>query len=179
MSTTIITKHNDTTGNAPITLAHGETAINIADQKMWVGDSSNSPILLVQTNPAFVVEPTSVSATAATGTVNYDVGTQSVVYYTSNASANWTLNLRWNSSTSLDSQLSTGENVTVAFMVTQGATAYYNNVLKIDGTTVTPVWQGGAAPTFGNASSIDVYTYCIVKTGSATFKVFASITQFK
>ena len=82
------------------------------------------------------LEKVTVSATAATGTINYDVTTQSVLYYTSSAAANWTLNLRGNGSTSLDTLMATGESVTVAFLVTQGGTAYYNNVLQIDGTAV-------------------------------------------
>jgi hypothetical protein len=126
-----------------------------------------------------VAEVATVSATAATGTINYDVSTQSVLYYTSNASANWTLNLRFSSGTSLNTAMSTGQAVTVVHLVTQGATAYYNSVVTVDGAANTPKWQGGAAPTAGNASSIDVYTYTIVKTGSAAFTVFASQTQFK
>ena len=64
--------------------------------------------------------------------------------------------------------------------MTNGGTAYYNNVVQVDGTTtgVTTRWQGGAAPTSGNASSIDVYTYTIIKTGSATFTVLASQTRY-
>jgi hypothetical protein len=75
--------------------------------------------------------------------------------------------------------MATGESMSVTFMVTQGATAYYNSAVQVDGSSVTPKWQGGTAPTSGNASGIDVYTYVIVKTGSAAFTVFASQTQFK
>lgn len=125
-----------------------------------------------------IAEVATVSATAATGTINYDVTTQNVLYYTSNASANWTVNLRGSSGTSLNTLMSTGQMITVVFLVTQGATAYYNNALQIDGSSVTPKWQGGTAPTSGNASSIDAYTYTIVKTGSAAFTVFASQTKF-
>lgn len=124
------------------------------------------------------LEKVTVSATAATGTINYDVTTQSVLYYTSNAAANWTVNLRASSGTSLDSVMATGESITVAFLVTQGSTPYYNNALQVDGNAVTPKWQGGTAPTSGNASSIDAYVYTIVKTGAATFTVFASQTKF-
>lgn len=124
-------------------------------------------------------EITTISATAATGTINYDVTTQSVLYYTSNASANWTVNFRGSSGTSLDTLMSTGEAMTVAFLVTQGSTAYYNSAVQVDGNSVTPKYQGGTAWTAGNASSIDAYTYTIVKTGSATFTVFAAQTQFK
>lgn len=123
-------------------------------------------------------ETATVSATAATGTINYDVTTQSVVYYTSNASANWTVNFRGSSGTSLNTLMSTGQSVTVAFLVTQGATAYYNSAITIDGSSVTPKYQGGTAYTSGNASSIDAYVYTIIKTGSATFTVLASQTKF-
>jgi hypothetical protein len=124
-------------------------------------------------------EVTTISAIAATGTIDYDVTTQSVLYYTTNASANWTVNIRGNGTTSLNTLMSTGQALTVVFLVTQGATAYYNNALTIDGSSVTPKYQGGTAPTSGNASSIDAYSYTIVKTGSAAFTVFAAQTQFK
>ena len=124
------------------------------------------------------LELVTVSATAATGTINYDVTTQSVLYYTSNASANWTVNFRASSGTSLDTAMATGEAITVVFLVTQGATAYYNNAVTIDGSSVTPKYQGGTAWTSGNASGIDAYSYTIVKTGSAAFTVFASQTKF-
>lgn len=123
-------------------------------------------------------EVASVSATAATGTINYDLATQPVVYYTASASANWTLNVRWNSTTSLNSILQTGQSVTLAFMVTQGSTAYYQTAFQIDGASVTPKWQGGTAPSAGNASSVDAYVFSILKTGSATYTVFASQTKF-
>ena len=124
-------------------------------------------------------EVATVSATAATGTINYDVTTQSVLYYTTNASANWTVNFRGSSGTSLNTLMSTGQALTVVFLVSQGATAYYNNAVTIDGTSVTPKYQGGTAWSSGNASGVDAYSYTIVKTGSATFTVFASQTQFK
>lgn len=123
-------------------------------------------------------EVVTVSATAATGTINYDVTTQSVLYYTTNASGNFTMNFRGSAGTSLDTLLSTGQSVTVAFLNTNGGTAYYNSAVQVDGSSVTPKWQGGTAPTSGNASSIDIYVYTIIKTGSATFTVAASQTRF-
>jgi len=136
---------------------------------------STSTLAGILTNAA---EVATISATAATGTINYDITTQSVLYYTSNASANWTTNFRASSGTSLNTAMSIGQSVTVAFLVTQGSTAYYNNVVQVDGSSVTPKWQGGTAPTAGNASSIDAYTYTIVKTGSAAFTMFAAQTRF-
>ena len=79
----------------------------------------------------------------------------------------------------MNTAMTTGQSITVAFLVTTGATAYYNNVVQVDGSTVTPKWQGGTAPTAGNASSVDIYTYTVFKTGNAAFTVFASQTQFK
>ena len=75
--------------------------------------------------------------------------------------------------------MSTNQSVTVVFLVTQGATAYYNSAVTIDGTSVTPKYQGGTAWSSGNASGVDAYSYTIIKTGSATFSVFAAQTQFK
>jgi len=126
----------------------------------------------------YIVEPTTISATAATGTINYDVGTQSIVYYTTNASANWTINLRASSSATLNSLMSTGQTITVTFLATQGATAYYNSAVTIDGSAVTPKWQSGIAPNAGNINSIDSYTYAIIKTGNAAFTVIASQTRY-
>ena len=125
-----------------------------------------------------IAEVDTISATAATGTINFDITTQSVLYYTSNASGNWTLNFRGSSGTSLNTLMATGECISATFLVTQGSTAYYNSAVTIDGTSVTPKWQGGSAPTSGNASSVDCYTYVIQKTGSATYAVLASQTKF-
>jgi hypothetical protein len=124
-------------------------------------------------------ERTTVSATAATGTVNYDASTQGVLYYTTNASANWTLNIRGTSGITLSSILAVGDAITVTHLVTQGATAYYNSAVQVDGSSVTPKWQGGTAPTSGNASSVDAYVYTVVKTAATpTYTVFASQTKF-
>jgi len=125
-----------------------------------------------------IAEVDTISATAATGTIQYDITTQSVLFYTSNASGNWTVNFRGSSGTSLNTQMSTGQSISATFLVTQGSTAYYNSAVTIDGTSVTPKWQGGTAPTSGNASSIDSYTYVIQKTGSATYVVLAAQTKF-
>lgn len=126
-----------------------------------------------------ILEKATISATAATGTINYELLTNgAVTYYTSNASGNWTLNLRGNSSTTLNSIMSTGQSLTVAFLVTQGSTAYYQSGLQVDGSSVTPKWQGGTAVSAGNTSSVDIYSVTIFKTGDATFSAFASQTKF-
>jgi len=124
-------------------------------------------------------ERTTVSATAATGTVNFDAATQSVLYYTTNASANFTLNVRASSGATLSSMLAVGDSITVVFLNTNGTTAYYPTAYQIDGVAVTPKWQGGTAPGAGNASSIDAYSLNIIKTAATpTYTVFASQTRF-
>jgi hypothetical protein len=119
-------------------------------------------------------------ASAATGTINLDVNTASIWYYTSNATANHTINVRGDGSTTLSSLLAVGDSITVVWANTNGTTAYYPSAFQVDGSSVTPKWQGGTAPTAGNASAIDVYSYVIVKTAATpTYTVFASQTQFK
>ena len=134
------------------------------------------------TKPILVapMERTSVSTSAATSTVTIDVNTASTLYITASSTSNWVLNVRGDGSTTLNSLMTTGDSITVAFLATQGATAYYNTSVQIDGTTsgVTTDWQGGSAPVAGNASGIDVYVYNIIKTASATFTVLASQTKF-
>jgi hypothetical protein len=67
-----------------------------------------------------------------------------------------------------------GGSITVSLLVTNGSTAYYASAYQIDGNAVTPKWSGGTAPTAGNASSVDLYSFNIVKTADATFTVFSS-----
>lgn len=143
-------------------------------------DETGSGLAVFNTNPLFTTmrETSTVSAIAASGTINFDTLTQSVLYYTSNASGNWTLNVRGNSGNSLNSIMSNGQAMTIVFAVTQGVTAYYQTALTIDGNSVTPKWQGAAAPTEGNPSGIDTYVLSIIKTASASFTVLESITQF-
>jgi len=124
-------------------------------------------------------EPTTVSGTGAASTINFDVNTQSVYYSTASATANWTVNFRGSSTSTLTSVLANNQTITCTLMATQGATAYYNSLVQIDGSTVTPKWQGGTAPTSGDASSVDVYNYVITKTSTApTYTVLASVTKF-
>jgi hypothetical protein len=125
-----------------------------------------------------VVEKAAISATGLSGTVNYNALDGAVAYITASATGNWTLNLRGDGSTTLNSVLATGDTFTFVVLATQGATAYYQSGMQIDGNSVTPKWAGGTAPAAGNASSIDAYSFVVIKTASATFTVLASQTKF-
>jgi hypothetical protein len=159
------------------TVAGSETLTN----KTLTSAALTAPVITGTASIAQMMESVTVSATAATGTVNYDVLTNgAVTYYTSNASGNWTLNLRGDGSTTMNSVMSTGKSLTVAFLVTNGGTAYYQSGLTVDGTTsgVTVEWQNGTIPAAGNINSIDIYSITLIKTGSATYTVLASQTKF-
>jgi hypothetical protein len=124
-------------------------------------------------------EKWNVAASAATGTISVDLKTAGAWYYTSDATANWTLNFRGDSGATLDSLVGVGESVTVAFLATQGGTAYYASAFQVDGSSVTPLWSGGSAPSAGNADSVDAYIFTIIKTAATpTYEVIASLTQF-
>ena len=149
-------------------IASGATVTTIAGLTLTT-PTANAAVLIAPE------ERTTVSATAAATTVNFDASTQGVLYYTSNATANWTLNVRGSSGATLNSILATGDAITVSFLVTNGSTAYYQTAFNIDGSAVTPKYSGGTAPASGNASSIDVYTYTIIKTAATpTYTVFGA-----
>jgi hypothetical protein len=125
-----------------------------------------------------LLEKATITASAPTSTTNFDVQTQVVQYYTSNATTNFTLNIRGDGSTSLNSVMSTGQSLTIALLVTVGSTAYIPSTIQIDGSTVTPKWVNGTSPTTAYVSGVVVYALTIVKTASATFTVLGSQTRY-
>lgn len=161
-----ITAHNAATTNV-----HG--ILNTADlaTKSYVDGVDQSSLVSPK-------ELTTISAIAATGAIDIDVVTSSIDIRTSNAAANWTINIRGNATTTLNSLMSTGQQISVVFESPQSGTAYYPTALTVDGASVTPKWLGGIAPSSGNINSTDVYVYTIRKTGAATFTALASQNKF-
>ena len=139
-----------------------------------IASSTTYPALKVPN----IVETANTVAGAPASTQTFYLASGAVQYYTSNAANNWTVNFAMSSGTSLNTAMAVGDSMSCTMLTTQGSTAYYNSAVQIDGTSVTPKWQGGTAPTSGNASSIDSYTYVIYKTASATYTVLASQTKF-
>ena len=120
------------------------------------------------------------SSSASTNTINLDTVTAGTLYFTGSASSNHVINVRHSSNTSLNNVLTTGDSITVVWLNTNGTTAYYPTRLEVDGATsgVSIKWQGGTAPSSGNASSIDAYVYNIIKTAATSYTVLASQTKF-
>lgn len=160
------------------------------------GSSSQIPVLTVDsigritlastaatagtpTSVGYLRETITTSATAATGTINFDVLTQPTLYYTSNATGNFTLNIRGNISNTLDSLLTTAQSLTVTFLNTNGATPYGVSAVNVDGSPRTVKWLNGtgSVPT-PNASAVDAWTLTIIKTAPNTFTVLGSLSKF-
>jgi hypothetical protein len=177
-ATNEITIANAAAGNSPVISATGGDT-NVGLTLTPKGDLGR--ITLNGESKVFgIFEGATISTTFITS-FTYDTLTQAVYFQNVNLGANFTVNLRGNSSTALNAALNTGESATVALITKQGNTTYYNTSVLVDGTStnVTVVWQGGTAPTAGNTSSNDVYSYTALKTAASTYTVLAALTQFK
>jgi hypothetical protein len=161
-------------------IASGATVTTVAGLTLSA-PTLTSPTFTGTTKVAQLLETTTISTSAVTATQNYDVITNgAVTYVTASNTSNYTLNVRGDGSTTLNSVMSTGQALTIAHLVTNGGTAYYLTTLQIDGTTsgVTTEWQGGTTPASGNTNSVDIYSITIIKTGNAAFTAFAAQTKF-
>jgi hypothetical protein len=140
--------------------------------------SSNTLAVTSVFNTPEINERATVTGTGIGSSLNFDTLTQTVFFSTGNATANCTVNIRGSGSVSLNNLMSNGQSTCVAVFLTNGATPYYISNVTIDSSAVTPKYQGGNTPTSGNANSVDVYTFNIIKTANAAYSVFASQTQF-
>ena len=163
--------------NSATTATNANTASAIVARDAS-GDFAAGKATLATVDVTTVVETASIVAAASTGTINIDFSTNPTVYYTSDATNNWTLNVRGTSGVTLNDTLATGQIATVTFLATIGTTQKRPTIFQVDGSAVTPKWMGGTAPSAGNASSIDAYTLAIIKTGNAAFTMLASQSRF-
>ena len=181
-----ITFQSNTTAVNQITLANAATGINPNIQA--TGTDTNVSLSLTPKGVGNInfngtgriqqmQEKTTTTAIAATGTINYDLLTQAVLYYTTAATAQFTVNFRGSSSTALNTMLSVGDSMTAAFLNTNST--FYTTFVTVDGTSTNVVtkWQGGSVPSSGN-SGIDTYSFSIIKTAASTYTVLASQIQF-
>ena len=173
-----LTIANATTGNNPNITASGSDAnIGINLTPKGVGEITFNGTGKIQQ----VLEKVTVTNTATTGTITYDLLEQAVLYHTGNAAGQFTVNFRGSNSTALNTMIATGESATAAFLNTNATTAYYTTFVTIDGTStnVSTKWQGGTTPSSGNSLSIDAYNFTIIKTAASTYTVLAAQSQFK
>jgi hypothetical protein len=133
---------------------------------------------ITSTGLAYLLEKVTVTSGAPSGNLNIDMSTQSVMYWTGNATGNVSANIRGTATQPLNSLLATGQSVTAVIFLPNGPSNFLVTNVYIDNTTVSVAYQGNAAPALGNSNSIDIYSFTILKTASATYKVFASQTQF-
>ena len=166
-ATTGFTVNSDTTGNLVFTTSGANTvALTISNSQTSAFNSA-------------VIEKANATATGMSANTTFDVITNPILYFTSNATANTTINFRGNSVITMNNLLANNQSVSCVFMNTNGATAYLPTVFQVDGSAVTPKWQGGSAPTTGNTLSVDTYVFSFIKTANATYTVLASQSQFK
>jgi hypothetical protein len=151
------------------------TATTFTATQTFNGTSSTAAIREIN-----IIEPASVTAVAPTATTNFYINTGAVQYITANNANNWTLNFAFSAGTTLNAAMTTNDSLSCTLITTNSTTAYYLSAITVDGTSsgVTVEWQGGSAPTSGNASSLDSYTFVIIKTGSAVYTILASQTKF-
>ena len=126
-----------------------------------------------------IIEQATLNGTAATGNVNIDMLDRGINYFTSNTTGNVTVNLRGNSTTTLNTMMANGDVASQTIMLTQGTTAYFVNNVQIDGVPRVVKWQNNTIPTVGNANSVDLYSLTVVKTDSNVYTIFGGQTQFK
>ena len=174
----VATPSTTTANGAGITVRTGLTASSNRDPSIqW--ELPNQSFLINQgIDIQQVTERANVSANTLNGVSNFDVLEGAVKFYTNNPTGNWTINVRGSSSNSFDSMTATGDSVTVAYLANNGGTAYYQTAVQIDGVSRTVKYQGGSAPSSGNANSIDIYSLTMIKTASDTWTVLASQTQY-
>lgn len=123
-------------------------------------------------------ETSTITASAPTSTTNFDVITQATQFFTSNATTDFTFNIRGNSTTTLNSVLAIGQTVTLTALITVGATGYIPTTVQVDSSNVSVNWLNGASPSSSYTSCKVSYTFTVIKTAAATFTVLGSQTRY-
>jgi hypothetical protein len=151
-----------------------------------ISDETGSGSLVFGTSPTLSTpimlspeERCNIVSTAASGTINFNILTSTIWFYTNNATADHTLNFRGDAGNTLNSLLAIGDSISLIWLNTNGSSAFRPTAFQIDGASITPIWSGGAAPTTGNANSIDAYSFSIIKTAATpTYTVLAGQARF-
>ena len=104
--------------------------------------------------------------------VNLDNGM--VHYFTTTETTTSTPNIT--ATAGINTIMSTGDTMVVTLITTAAAGAY-SAQLTIEGAATTENWIGGEVPAAGGASGVDIYSYTIIKTGSAAYTVIGNLSK--
>ena len=169
-----------TTDRNNITMADGDLVYDSDLDKAYVAQNGSWGQLLTSNGFGYVGSVIEVagSSTTVAGTLIFYMNDYQLLRLTQDQTADRTLYITGDSGTQLSSSMATNEVRTLAVAWKNGSTPYYINTVQIDGNTQTVKYDGGTAPSAGNASSIDFYTFSIIKTGSSSYEVYGTFTKF-
>ena len=182
----------DIASNGNMSMDTDTVFVDSTNDRLGIGTSNPSRTLDIQQfggisfNAGLIFEDSTISGTAMNGTVNHDVETANAGYYSS-VSGNWTYNIRWNSSTTLDSKMSNGEMICVTYITPVGGSSYYQTGFTIDGSSKTVQWvmnlppvQAGGREAGDDAATtgFDVYSFAINKYSTNNYYILGSHTHF-
>ena len=183
----------DIASNGNISLDTDTVFVDSTNDRLGIGTSSPTRTLDIQESggvsfdAGVIFESCQITGTGLTGTVNHSVESENARYYNSAASGNWTYNVRYSSTVSLDSQMSTGETINISYVTPVGGSSYYETGFTIDGSSRTVQWVDNLPPVQGGGrdgsedaatTGFDVYNFAINKNGSNSFIVLGSHTHF-
>lgn len=130
-----------------------------------------------------IFEKVVVNTESVTGEININVLDGSLHNFTSNASGNFTFNIRANGGTPLNSLMLDGRSIVITTLIPMGASAYVisnpsTTGFKIDGNAVVVKWIGSSPPSSGYSNSVNSYTFAIIKNSTDNYTVLGTLTRF-
>ena len=145
------------------------------DGNTWVDNTFRSVTQLKVSGA--LAEKTEIVNSAASGTMNFDAKSYSIMNNTVDASANWVLNIRGNSAITLNELMDPNQITTVEHIVKVGGISYIPTGLKINGADMTVQWKTSGSLTAFTDCLVS-YTYTIIKTAANTYTVLGTQKPF-
>jgi hypothetical protein len=126
---------------------------------------------------AVLIENVNIVANKLSAVPNINLDNGMAHYYTTNETT--TANPNVFSTVGINTELATGETISVTVMSKPNGAGYFPRFSIDDKLTgITTYWNGGSAPSSANASGVDANSYQIIKTGDGTFDVLANASNF-